>query len=155
MIKIIVLGSGLIPRGHGIAPCAVPFEADLDLVKLIMKTNGMVPYAVSLRDGHKVRLTCSNIDRIYRMSDFSGEYVATAKNVEPEKPILAPSIPEPKFTTYVEETKPEVKPESEKKNDGFKKTGRGLWRLYNQRAQSLWCDSSNIYQRNIYVRKLS
>ena len=41
MLKIQVLGQGLIPRGHGIAPKKEPFPADLTLIGLILGTPGL------------------------------------------------------------------------------------------------------------------
>lgn len=110
MLQIVVLGSGLIPRGKGIAPCKDPFDADENLIKLIMNTNGMAPYAVSRRDGHKVRITYSNLARLQRMADFNNAFVAT-----PEKTVQSgPVVPKVELDKAVVTQKEEIKVEEQK-----------------------------------------
>lgn len=41
MLNIRVLGSGLIPRGYGLAPRMEPFKADLILISTIIRTPGL------------------------------------------------------------------------------------------------------------------
>ncbi len=67
MLKIIVKGSGLIPRGHGIAPRTTPFEADKKLIYLILVTDNLDPYFLNPDTKKFVKLTKANYEKMYDM----------------------------------------------------------------------------------------
>lgn len=92
MLQVIVLGSGLIPRGYGIAPRKTPFEVDMNTVKLFVYTAGLNTYAVNPTSGAKVLLTPSNYEKTYKL------FTATpAPVVEKPKPVTKPVAPQPKI----------------------------------------------------------
>ena len=103
MIKIQVLGHGLIPRGNGLAPKKEPMEADLDLIKLMLNSGSLKLRAVNPNTGGTIPISFKNVDRIYKAFD------GVVKKVETPKPVTRPSIPEKK----PEAKKPE--PETPKK----------------------------------------
>lgn len=66
MLKIQVLGSGLIPRGHGIAPKKEPFPADLTLIGLILSTPGLKMNYINPETGKLAPLTRENYQKVYQ-----------------------------------------------------------------------------------------
>lgn len=145
MLKIQVLGKGLIPRGYGIAPKKNPFPADLILIETILQTPGLKVRMQHPGDGHFIDVTTSNIKKLW--NQYSDKYVKDPKagmfaKVEvksPEsKPLAGPTIPSPmkpmietpveevKIEEKIEEVKEEVKKEAkeeekvEEKTDTFK-----------------------------------
>ena len=132
MLKIIVLGGGLIPRSNGIAPRLNPFDADEALIKLIIMTEGMDPYFINPVTHKKVLLTMSNYKKMYatygnvkkkkpipkftdqEIKEIAKEVVDSSfstNNVKPQTPEVKP---EPKV-----EPKPEMKPEENKENNSL------------------------------------
>lgn len=121
MLKIQVLGKGLIPRGYGIAPKKNPFPADLILIETILQTPGLKVRMQHPGDGHFIDVTTSNIKKLW--NQYSDKYVKDPKagmstKVEvkkPEsKPLAGPTIPSPTLPTIetpVEEVKVEEKVE--------------------------------------------
>ena len=76
MLKIQVLGHGLIPRGMGIAPRKEPFYADLNLIGLILQTPGLsVNYVTSL--GTLQPLTTKNLKKVWDASLKNAKKPAT------------------------------------------------------------------------------
>lgn len=65
MLNIQVLGSGLIPRGLGIAPRLEPFPADYTLICTIMQTCGLEVKMVNPDDGKLIKLTPNNVKRMW------------------------------------------------------------------------------------------
>lgn len=90
MLQVIVLGSGLIPRGYGIAPRKTPFEVDLNTVKLFAYTAGLNTYAINPTSGAKVLLTPSNYEKTYKLFTEIPTPV-----VEKPKPVTKPVSPQP------------------------------------------------------------
>ena len=154
MLQIIVLGSGLIPRGHGIAPCYEPFETDKDTIKLIMDTKGMAPYAVSRRDGHKVRLTYSNFDRILRMSDFNGDKPVVEQQEKKDVTQLSPVTPKPKFDPVVITKEPVVEEKSTEEPSKTEETKAepAAETQTEEKPEEQQADSNN-YSNNYYGKK--
>ena len=66
MLRIQVLGSGLIPRGHGIAPKKEPFPADLNLIGIILSTGGLKVNFVHPDSGNLTALTRENYQAMYK-----------------------------------------------------------------------------------------
>lgn len=64
MLKIQVLGKGLIPRGLGIAPRKEPFYADFTLICTILKTPGLIVNMIH-PDGRSIRLTNANCKSMF------------------------------------------------------------------------------------------
>lgn len=142
MLKIQVLGKGLIPRGYGLAPKKNPFPADLILIETILKNPGLKVRMMHPDDGHFVDVTTKNVKRLW--DAYSDKYtkdpkdgmhgkvstnVAPVKPVAPkveqkEEPVVAPTdVLKPQVETPVtEEVKEEDKQETktEEKQDGFK-----------------------------------
>ena len=142
MLKIQVLGKGLIPRGYGLAPKKNPFPADLILIETILKNPGLKVRMMHPDDGHFVDVTTKNVKRLwdaysdkYTKDPKDGMHVKVSTNVAPvkpvapkaeqkEEPVVAPTdVLKPQVETPVtEEVKEEDKQESktEEKQDGFK-----------------------------------
>lgn len=91
MLKVVVGGSGLIPRGYGIAPRKTPFEIDLKTLKLCVYTGGLKVYAINPITGAKVLVDTKNYESIYKTYTEA----KVPKAVTP-KPMTKPSIPQPK-----------------------------------------------------------
>lgn len=125
MLKIQVLGKGIIPRGYGLAPRKEFFNADLTLIHTIMLTPGLKVNMLCPDDNKIIPLTNNNLKRLwdkYRSDKVVAPKVAATvkqtapveqpKTVAPTevKPTVAPVTPvveQPK----VEEVKVEVKEE--------------------------------------------
>ncbi len=84
MIKIVVLGYGLIPRGKGIAPRRDPFKVDLQTLKTILGTDGLQVFAVNPLNNIKTRLNFQNFERIYKKYEAD-----EGKKAEPVSTIAA------------------------------------------------------------------
>ena len=65
MLKIQVLGKGLIPRGYGLAPRLNPFPADLILIGTILDTYGLSVNYLNPDDNAMHPLTKNNLKKIY------------------------------------------------------------------------------------------
>lgn len=109
MVKIIVLGEGLVPRGHGIAPLKHPFDADLHLINLIMETGNQVPYLINPINGAKIKLTPANAKKMY---DRWSDYKSAPSNEM--KPVLHPSVPANVTITPVAPPRPSESAKDEK-----------------------------------------
>lgn len=138
MLKIQVLGKGLIPRGYGLAPKKNPFPADLILIETILKNPGLKVRMMHPDDGHFVDVTTKNVKRLweaysdkYTKDPKDGMHVKVSTNVAPvkpvapkveqkEEPVVAPTdVLKPQVETpMTEEVKEETK--TEEKQDGFK-----------------------------------
>lgn len=98
MLKIQVLGKGLIPRGYGIAPRKEPFSADKNLISLILRSPGLSIKYISPVDGRAYDLDKNNFKRIW--DKYSGkEFTATKTGPAAENDTTAPKVPEPKFNS--------------------------------------------------------
>ena len=142
MLKIQVLGKGLIPRGYGLAPKKNPFPADLILIETILKNPGLKVRMMHPDDGHFVDVTTKNVKRLWdaysdkytkdpkdgmhgKVSTHVAPVKPVAPKVEPkEEPVVTPTdVLKPQVETPVtEEVKEEDKQETktEEKQDGFK-----------------------------------
>lgn len=65
MLKIQVLGKGLIPRGYGLAPRKEFFKADLNLIQTILMTPGLKVNMLNPEDGKIVAVTNANVKRLW------------------------------------------------------------------------------------------
>ena len=81
MLNIIVLGSGLIPRGYGIAPRKNPFQADLKLIKLLIDTNGLKPCFINPDTKAAVPLTAANCEKMYQIYGTEKKAKAVVKPI--------------------------------------------------------------------------
>lgn len=94
MLKIQVLGKGMIPRGYGLAPRKEPFYADLTLIATIIQTNGLTVNYVNPETGELKPLTRTNLTTIYKKYE---NYRPSEK-----KEVIAPSTPVSTDNTPVE-----------------------------------------------------
>lgn len=137
MLKIQVLGKGLIPRGYGLAPKKNPFPADLILIETILKNPGLKVRMMHPDDGHFVDVTTKNVKRLweaysdkYTKDPKDGMHVKVSTNIAPvklvapkveqkEEPVVAPTdVLKPQVETPVtEEVKEETKPVESKEED--------------------------------------
>lgn len=69
MVKVIVLGHGLIPRGKGIAPCKEPFEVDKKTIKLMLQQGGLIVKIYNPNKDKFERCTFSNYEMLYDAYD--------------------------------------------------------------------------------------
>lgn len=83
MIPIQVLGTGLIPRGYGLAPRTKPFMADRLLIGTILATPGLIVNFVNPETGAATKITSKNMDRL--ISKWSG-WTGKAKEAPAAKP---------------------------------------------------------------------
>lgn len=80
MLKIQILGSGMIPRGGGIAPKKAPMEADIEYIELILKTPGLKVNMFHPVTGAKIALTLQNLNRMWK----AYAYMKPAVKEEPQ-----------------------------------------------------------------------
>ena len=81
MIKIQVLGKGMIPRGYGLAPRTEPFFADLTFINTIMNTPGLTVRYLNPTTMQFGDLDRKNVKKIY--DKYSNvEYGSAPKNVQ-------------------------------------------------------------------------
>lgn len=87
MLKIQVLGNGMIPRGYGLAPRLEPFPADLTLIKTIMSTHGLTVNMLNPATGKFVNLTPKNVDKMWKSyKDVRSNVMASAQQDKVETP---------------------------------------------------------------------
>ena len=86
MIPIQVLGTGLIPRGYGLAPRTKPFMADRLLIGTILATPGLIVNFVNPETGAVTKITSKNMDRL--ISKWSG-WTGKAKEAPAALPLMA------------------------------------------------------------------
>ena len=121
MLKIQVLGHGLIPRGMGIAPRKEPFYADLNLIGLILQTPGLsVNYVTSL--GTLQPLTTKNLKKVWDASLKNAKKPAAKKVTQTRPAVPAADDKKTENGEKKEEPKPQgggIKPvhAGDKKND--------------------------------------
>ena len=65
MLKIQVLGRGMIPRGYGLAPRKEFFNADLNLIGTILMTPGLKVNMLNPEDGKIIQVTNSNLKTLW------------------------------------------------------------------------------------------
>lgn len=112
MLKIIVLGKGLIPRGLGLAPRKEPFKADLTLIQTILATPGLKVKMLHPEDGHLVDLTKSNLTSNWqKYSNYkkSGTDQAVLDGKKDKTPVET-KVEEPKVDVKEEEKGQSIKP---------------------------------------------
>jgi hypothetical protein len=80
MLKIRVLGKGLIPRINVLAPRKDPFYADLTLIQLIMNTPGLEVEYINPDSGNPIPLTRENMKRVF--IDYGNRPRSVSKPVE-------------------------------------------------------------------------
>ena len=111
MLNIQVLGRGLIPRGHGIAPKKSPFPADLTLIQLILRTPGLSINYINPKTKKWSPLNNENLTEVWnRFSDY--KETKPSQN-EVSKPVVPEAVKEKAIpiTPAVEEKKVEEKKE--------------------------------------------
>lgn len=86
MLKIQVLGKGMIPRGYGLAPRLEPFSADFTLITTIMRTPGLSVNMLHPETGRVIPLTNQNVKRMY---DTYANYNSTSNAA----PATSPTVP--------------------------------------------------------------
>lgn len=90
MLKIQVMGKGMIPRDYGLAPRIEPFFADRTLIATILSTPGLKVNMIHPDDNHPIQLTNQNLKRMWdTFSDYTPEKKSTV-------PMTAPVTPGPK-----------------------------------------------------------
>ena len=121
MLRIQVLGKGLIPRGHGIAPKKDPFPADLTLIGIILATPGLIVKYIHPDTGKPTDLTRENYQKVYKLHQHrvykkeaapvldggdngAPKNNAPAVNVQPAAAITPVVAPTPEIAVPVMET---------------------------------------------------
>lgn len=94
MLKIQVLGKGLIPRGYGIAPRLEPFPADLTLIGTILTCSNLKVNYINPETNKPMPLTRENCQKVYKkyenvVSDKPKK--TTIDNVKPSVPTPPPA----------------------------------------------------------------
>lgn len=113
MLKIQVLGSGMIPRLNVIAPRKEPFMADLNWITLILSTPGLEINYIDPTTDSIQSLNRANFREIYEKFE-NASYDHSKKINLPNIPQQAPVVPDQKFETSAQE------PEKvEEKNEDF------------------------------------
>lgn len=98
MLKVQVLGKGMIPRGYGLAPRLEPFPADFTLITTIMSTPGLSVNMIHPESGRVVPLTNQNVKRMY-------ETYANYKPKQNTTPATSPAAPVSEKTSTPEPVK--------------------------------------------------
>lgn len=98
MLKVQVLGKGMIPRGYGLAPRLEPFPADFTLITTIMSTPGLSVNMIHPESGRVVPLTNQNVKRMY-------ETYANYKPKQNTTPATSPAVPAAEKTPAPEPVK--------------------------------------------------
>jgi len=136
MLKIQVLGKGLIPRGHGIAPRKTPFDADLNLIKLILATGTFKVNMLTPATGKLIPLTNGNLQKMWNTYGVQKKVASKPTVTQPVKsspvtpevrnvPVSNPVPPvQQNKNKQVEtvETKEEVKSDNSTKKEETKET---------------------------------
>lgn len=115
MLKIQVLGNGLIPRLGAIAPRKEPFMADLTWITLILSTPGLEINYIDPSDGSVHPLDRLNFREVYERFE-NIDYDHGKKIDLPDVPQQAPVVPEQKFETSAPETEQTPEPEKVEEN---------------------------------------
>lgn len=136
MLKIQVMGKGMIPRGYGLAPRKEPFPADLNLIQVILSTPGLSVNMINPETNKPTPITNQNLLRMWdKYSDVrtstktvqttpSVPIVENSKNVNVQPPatenkhgmvITTSNNKETKSDVKVEEAKKEIQQDPEKK----------------------------------------
>lgn len=66
-LKIVVNGTGIVPRTMQLAPITEPIDVDMKQINLILRTPELTPRMVSPLDGHKLTLTRQNLGRMIKL----------------------------------------------------------------------------------------
>jgi hypothetical protein len=111
MLRIQVLGRGLIPRGHGIAPRMEPFPANVMLTGIILGTAGLEVNFIHPETNKPVPLTRVNYQAMHK----KWENVAPGKKVVQE--VEVQKVVEQKVAPVVQQTPPPVAPVEPVKED--------------------------------------
>lgn len=82
MLKIRVMGSGLIPRIGTLAPKKEPFLADTNLIEIILFTKGLKPQYFDTAKQTFVDLTLANFKKVY--AKFGNEVPPPERQVKEE-----------------------------------------------------------------------
>lgn len=104
MLKIQVLGNGLIPRGYGLAPRKDPFQADLTLIRTILSTAGLKVNMIHPETNRPVEITNQNLKRMW---DTYNNYDMSKVKVN-HVPQTQPALPSDRMvnTNYVNKDNP-------------------------------------------------
>jgi len=89
MLKIQVLGKGLIPRGYGLAPRKEFFKADLNLIQTILMTPGLKVNMLNPEDDKIIAVTNANVKRLWERyrSDIPTRKVVAGGITAPVAPV--------------------------------------------------------------------
>ena len=123
MIKIQVLGNGLIPRGYGLAPRTEPFAVDYTVARLILVTKGLTVNFVNPETKVLSPLTKSNIKDVF---DKYNNWVPDTKAIN--EAVSKPVTPSNKFdskpaTSVVDTTTKATDNNQNQHNNKDKKNG--------------------------------
>lgn len=114
MLKIRVLGKGLIPRGYGLAPKKEPFLVDFETLGVMLYTPGLKPEYYHPGSTKFLPLTIYNAREIY--NKYGNEKAVKVKPIVTTEP-----VPEVKTAAEVKEVNSSPTP---KKNKFFDKKRR-------------------------------
>lgn len=113
MLKIQVLGKGMIPRGYGLAPRKEPFPADYLTIGTIIKTPGLKVKYLNPESGKLMPLDGHNVKRIWdRYANWNPK-----NEVNDVAPPEDPKTEEKKDEEKVEDKKDEEPPAVESKEE--------------------------------------
>jgi hypothetical protein len=110
MVKIQVLGYGMIPGIGTVAPHKSPFDADYKLITRIMGHGSLQVRMQNPITKAFIPITSSNVKRMYKTwNDYK------APKITQSAPVLHPTTPQPVIETKVEEIKEDIKTEENSK----------------------------------------
>lgn len=102
MLTIRVLGTGLIPRGLGIAPRMTPTKASLNLIQtILLNANLSVEYCKP--DGTWNKITSKNLMAVW--NTYANKPITSDTKADTAA-VSTPATPEPKFTNAAPAVKP-------------------------------------------------
>lgn len=96
MLRIQILGKGLIPRGMGLAPKKTPFPADLNLIRTIISTPGLKVNYINPLTGALSPITRENCQRTWDLHNSkNGKFLLAPGETPVEKQSSGTPVVEP------------------------------------------------------------
>lgn len=137
MLRIQVLGKGLIPRGLGLAPRKEPFMADFTLIATILATPGLKVNMLHPEDGHAIELTNNNLKRNWdKYANYQKKAnTPAAPQTAPVAPIQTPAAPQTTEYQNVDEKVPEKVEEKVEEKSQQDHTNQNQAQKYNNNNQ--------------------
>lgn len=147
MLKIQVLGKGMIPRGLGLAPRKEFFKADLNTIYAILVTPGLKVNMLNPENGSIVPVTTTNLkklwdkyrsDKIVESKVNTAETKAVSESSNEKVAIVAPVLePDAKENKEIETSKVEVDKTTEVSSEVMKEAEEAVLADKEEKAEEV------------------